>query len=398
MQKWEKQTVKLMTLGATILSLAGCASAKSTASQGNNPTAKTVKIGVNMELSGSAAGYGEQQKQGIQLAAHEINQAGGIKVGKTKKKVQLVIRDNKTSNTTAASVAAQLVNNDKVVAVVGPATTNAGTAAIPNMTKASVPTVSPSATDPDYTLQKNGKVQKYVFRACYQNNLQGSSAAKFMTKDLNAKRVAILTDNSSDYGTGLTKAFKHTYTGKVVSSQSFQEGDKDFNAMLTALKHKHVDAIYAPGYYSEIGLIIKQARQAGIKVPVVGSDGMADTKLSQIAGKANANQIYYTTPFSTKAAANNQVASKFMTAYKAKYGETAPTFSALAYDSVYMVKAAIEQQGSANSVKIATGLAQLKNFKGTTGTLTIDQKHDAEKTISIEQLTNGAVAKTYNVK
>lgn len=397
MKNWEKQTFKVAALGAMALTLAGCTSAKSSSSQGNNP-GKTIKIGVNMELSGSAAGYGEQQKQGIQLAVNQINKNGGIKVGKTKKKVQLVIRDNKTANTTAASVAAQLVNNDKVVAVVGPATTNAGTAAIPNMTKAAVPSVSPSATDPDYTLQKSGAVQKYIFRACYQNNFQGSSAAKFVTKTLKAKRVAILTDNSSDYGTGLTKAFKKSYSGKVVSSQTFQEGDKDFNAILTSLKHKQIDAIYAPGYYSEIGLIIKQARQAGIKVPIVGSDGMADAKLAQIAGKSNASKVYYTTPFSTKAAANNTVASKFMSAFKSKYGTTAPTFSALAYDSVYMIKSAIEKEGSANSVKIAAGLASLKNFQGTTGTITIDKQHNAEKTISIEQLTNGTVTNTYDVK
>ncbi|KZU07453.1 High-affinity leucine-specific transportsystem periplasmic binding protein LivK [Lactiplantibacillus plantarum] len=397
MKKWEKQTMKIAALGAMALTLAGCATAKSSSSQGNNP-GKTIKIGVNMELSGSAAGYGEQQKQGIQLAVKKINKSGGIKVGGTKKKIQLVIRDNKTSNTIAASVAAQLVNNDKVVAVVGPATTSAGTAAIPNMTKAAVPSVSPSATDPDYTLQKSGKVQKYIFRACYQNNFQGATAATFVTKNLKAKRVAILTDNSSDYGTGLTKAFKKQYRGTVVSSQTFQEGDKDFNAILTALKHKKIDAIYAPGYYSEIGLIVKQARQAGIKAPIVGSDGMVDAKLAQIAGKSNATNVYYTTPFSTKASATNKVASKFMSAYKAKYGSTAPTFSALAYDSVYMIKAAIEKEGSANSVKIADGLAKLKNFKSVTGTTTIDKQHNPEKTISIEQLTNGVVSKVYNVK
>lgn len=397
MKMWEKRTVKVAALGVLALTLAGCTSAKSNSNQGND-AGKTIKIGVNMELSGSAAGYGEQQKEGIQLAVDQINKNGGIKIGKTKKKVQLVIRDNKTANNTAASVAAQLVNNDKVVAVVGPATTNAGTAAIPNMTKAAVPSVSPSATDPGYTLQKSGAVQKYIFRACYQNNFQGASAAKFVTKTLKAKRVAILTDNSSDYGTGLTKAFKKTYTGNVVSSQTFQEGDKDFNAILTALKRKKVDAIYAPGYYSEVGLIVKQARQAGITAPIVGSDGMADAKLVQIAGKANANQIYYTTPFSTTAATKDPVASKFMSTFKAKYGTTAPTFSALAYDSVYMIKTAIEKEGSANSVKIADGLAAMKDFKGTTGTITIDKQHNAEKTISIEQLTNGSVTKTYSVK
>ncbi|MFC6206512.1 ABC transporter substrate-binding protein [Levilactobacillus tongjiangensis] len=397
MKTWQKMTIRIAALSIAAVAMAGCSTAKNNGSQGNNP-GKTVKIGVNMELSGSAAGYGQQQKQGIQLAVNKINQSGGIKVGKSKKKIQLVIRDNKTSNTTAASVAAQLVNNDKVVAVVGPAATNAGTASIPNMTKAAVPSVSPSATDPDYTLQKNGDVQKYIFRACFQNNFQGSSAAKFMTNTLKAKRVAVLADNSSDYGTGLTKAFKKTYTGTVASSQTFQEGDKDFNAILTALKHKKIDAIYAPGYYSELGLIIKQARQAGINVPIVGSDGMADAKLTKIAGKASANNVYYTTPFSTKSGDTNAVAASFLKAFKAKYHTSAPTFSALAYDSVYMVKAAIENEGSANSVKITDGLAKLKNFKGVTGTITMNQHHNPEKSMIVEQLTKGEVQRTYNVK
>lgn len=398
MINWHKNIIKISALATIVLALAGCSTAKNNgSSQGNNP-GKTIKIGVNMELSGSAAGYGQQQKQGIQLAVNKINQAGGITVGKTHKKIQLVIRDNKTSNTTAASVAAQLVNNDKVVAVVGPAATNAGTASIPNMTKAAVPSVSPSATDPGYTLQKNGDVQKYIFRACFQNNYQGSSAAKFMTNTLKAKNVAILTDNSSDYGTGLAKAFKKTYTGKIASNQTFQEGDKDFNAILTALKHKKIDAIYAPGYYSELGLIIKQARQAGIDVPVVGSDGMADAKLTKIAGKANTSNVYYTTPFSTKAGETNPKTASFLKAYQAKYHATAPTFSALAYDSVYMIKSAIESEQSANSVKITTGLAKLKDFKGVTGTITMNQNHNPEKSMVIEKMTNGTVSQAYTIK
>jgi len=398
MIKWHKNIIKFSALATIVLALAGCSTAKNNgSSQGNNP-GQTIKIGVNMELSGAAAGYGQQQKQGIQLAVNKINQTGGIAVGKTHKKIQLVIRDNKTSNTTAASVAAQLVNNDKVVAVVGPAATNAGTASIPNMTKAAVPSVSPSATDPGYTLQKNGDVQKYIFRACFQNNYQGSSAAKFMTNTLKAKNVAILTDNSSDYGTGLAKAFKKTYTGKIASNQTFQEGDKDFNAILTALKHKKIDAIYAPGYYSELGLIIKQARQAGIDVPVVGSDGMADAKLTKIAGKSNTNKVYYTTPFSTKAGETNPKAASFLKAYQAKYHATAPTFSALAYDSVYMIKSAIESEQSANSVKITTGLAKLKDFKGVTGTITMNQNHNPEKSMVIEKMTNGTISQAYTIK
>ncbi|MEE8823411.1 leucine-, isoleucine-, valine-, threonine-, and alanine-binding protein precursor [Lentilactobacillus sunkii] len=392
-----KKVVGMAAIVMTAGVFAGCSTAKTT-TKGNQTTGNTVKIGVNMELSGAAAGYGQSQKQGIQLAASEINKDGGINVNGKKKKIKLVIRDNKTSNNTSASVAAQLTNNDKVVAIVGPATTNAGTAEIPNITKAAVPSVSPSATDPAYTLKKNGKVQPYVFRACYQNNFQGATAAKFMTNTLKAKRVAVYADNSSDYGTGLAKAFKKAYTGKVVDSQFFTAGDKDFNAVLTSFKSKKIDAIYAPGYYTEIGLIIKQARQAGINVPIVGSDGMADPKLAQIAGNNNASKIYYTTPFSDDVAKANPTAVKFMNKYKAKYNQDAPTFSALAYDSVYMIKQAIESEKSADSVKIAKGLAKIKNFDGVTGNITMDKEHNPEKPIAIEELTKGKVSESFNVK
>lgn len=392
-----KKVVSMAAIVMTAGVFAGCSTAKTT-TKGNQTTGNTIKIGVNMELSGAAAGYGQSQKQGIQLAASEINKDGGINVNGKKKKIKLVIRDNKTSNNTSASVAAQLTNNDKVVAIVGPATTNAGTAEIPNITKAAVPSVSPSATDPAYTLKKNGKVQPYVFRACYQNNFQGATAAKFMTNTLKAKRVAVYADNSSDYGTGLAKAFKKAYTGKVVDSQFFTAGDKDFNAVLTSFKSKKIDAIYAPGYYTEIGLIIKQARQAGINVPIVGSDGMADPKLAQIAGNNNASKIYYTTPFSDDVAKANPTAVKFMNKYKAKYNQDAPTFSALAYDSVYMIKQAIESEKSADSVKIAKGLAKIKNFDGVTGNITMDKEHNPEKPIAIEELTKGKVSESFNVK
>lgn len=382
---------------AAIMAMAGC-TAKNSSAKGNTATGDKVKIGLNMELSGAAAGYGEQQKQGFQLAVKEINKAGGIKVGNKKMKIQTVIQDNKTTTSGSASVAAQLATKDKVTAVVGPATTNDGTASIPNMTKAYVPTVSPSATDPDYTLQKNGKVQTYVFRACFNNDLQGETAAHFANNTLKAKNVAILQDNSSDYGTGLASAFKKAFKGSVVSKQSFAEGDKDFNALLTNIKSKNIDAIYVPGYYSEVGLIIKQARQAGINVPIIGSDGMADPKLAKIAGDQNASKIYYTTPFSTMSGATNKTAKKFMADFKNAYGQDAPTFSALAYDSVLMIKQAIEDAKSTNSVKVAQALAKIKDMPAVTGTTSVDKNHDPEKPIVVEQMTKGKVVSATAVK
>lgn len=383
---------------AAMMMMAGCSTAANSSKKGNTATGNTVKIGVNMELSGAVAGYGEQQKQGIELAVSQINAKGGIKVDGKKYKIKAIYRDNKSTTSGSASVAAQLVNNDKVQAVVGPATTNDSTAAIPNVTKANVASVSPSATDDSYTLDKNGKVQKYVFRSCFDNSYQGQTAAKFVTNTLKGKKVAVIADNSSDYGTGLAKAFKKEFKGTIVSTQYFQEGDKDFNAMLTAIKNKGFDAIYAPGYYSEIGLIVKQARQMGIKTPIIGSDGMADPKLAKIAGSDNANDIYYTTPFSTKSAETDKTVQAFMDAFKSKFGTEAPTFSALAYDSVYMVKAAIEKAKSVNSEDIAVAMAKIKDMKGATGTMSVDAKHNPTKPIAIEQMNNGVVEKAITVK
>ena len=398
----KKTTMKKMagaaaTLAAMVM-MAGCSTAAGNAKKGNTASGSTMKIGVNMELSGAAAGYGEQEKQGIELAIAKINADGGVKVGNKKYKMKAIYRDNKTTTSGSSSVAAQLANNDKVSAIVGPAVTNAATASIPNVTKAAVAQVSPSATDPKYTLDKNGKVQQYVFRSCFENNFQGETAAHFVNNTIKAKKVAVIADNSTDYGTGLAKAFKNEFNGKVVSTQYFQEGDKDFNAILTSIKNKGFDAIYAPGYYSEIGLIVKQARQMGIKTPIVGSDGMADPKLAKIAGSKNATDVYYTTPFSTMTAATDPTVKTFMSDFKSKFHQDAPTFSALAYDCVYMVKTAAEQQKSTNSADIAKGLAKIKNMKGATGTMSVDAKHNPKKPIAVEQMTAGKVVKAYTVK
>ena len=376
--------------------MAGC-TAKSAASKGNQ-AGDTIKIGVNMELSGAAAGYGQQEKNGIELAVQEINAKGGVNVNGKKKKIKAIYRDNKSSTSTSASVAAQLTSQDKAVALIGPATTNAGTATIPTANKANVPFLSASATAPDFTLDKKGKVQPYVFRACFKDDYQGITAAKFAYDTLKAKKVAILADNSSDYGTGITKAFKKVFKGQVVATQYFQAGDKDFNSILTSIKSKNFDALDIPAYYTECGTIIKQAREAGIKQPILGADGMSDDKMIKIAGNANSSDIYYTTPFTALSAATNPLVSKFNKAYKAKFGEDAPTFAALAYDSVYMVKKAVETEKSADSVKIQAGLAKLKNFKGVTGNTTMDAKHNPQKSITIVKLENGKSVKGYVVK
>ncbi|EOT44974.1 ABC transporter substrate-binding protein [Enterococcus columbae] len=378
---------KFAYLLAGLVLLSACSAAPggkgAAAGGGNKQEGDTIKIGVNLELSGGVAAYGNAEKNGVELAVEQINADGGI-LGK---KVKLVVKDNKSDNNEAATVAANLVTNDKVVAVVGPATSGAMKTVIPNMTKAKVPVITPSATDDTVTLQGK-KVQDYVFRSCFQDSFQGIILAKYATENLKADKVAILADNSSDYAIGLTKAFKSEYKGDIVFEENFTQDDKDFQAILTKLKGKDFDAIYVPGYYTQAGLIIKQARELGIDKPIIGADGFGDEKMVQTAGAANVNNVFYSAHFSTQAPANDKV-QPFIDAYKKKYNEEPSAFNALAYDSVYMIKQAIEDQKSADSAAITKGLANLKDFEGVTGSITMDKNHNPEKSLVVLGLTGG---------
>ncbi|HCQ8740232.1 TPA: ABC transporter substrate-binding protein, partial [Enterococcus faecalis] len=335
------------------------------------------------ELSGAVAAYGEAENEGVKLAVEEINKDGGI----DGKKIEYISKDNKSDNNEAASVAANLTTKDEVVAIIGPATSGATKATLPNLSKAKVPAVTPSGTDDAITVQK-GKVQDYIYRSCFQDSFQGIVLAKYADDNLKADKAVILGDNSSDYANGLNKAFKDTYKGKIVAEENFTAGDKDFQAMLTKIKDKDFNVIYIPGYYTEAGLIIKQARELGIKQPIIGADGFGDEKLVETAGASNVKNVYYTGHFSTKALATDKVES-FVEAFEKKYNKQPSSFNALAYDSVYMIKQAIENEGKATPEAIDKGLTNLKDFEGVTGKISMDKEHNPVKSAVVLGLTEG---------
>ena len=376
----KKRTVAVMAAGLFLLG--ACGSPKASDSGGSDD-AKTIKIGGNFELSGAVAAYGEAENEGVKLAVEEINKDGGI----DGKKIEYVSKDNKSDNNEAASVAANLTTKDEVVAIVGPATSGATKATLPNLTKAKTPAVTPSGTDDAITVQK-GKVQDYIFRSCFQDSFQGIVLAKYADENLKADKAVILGDNSSDYASGLKKAFKETYKGEIVAEENFTAGDKDFQAMLTKIKDKDFNVIYIPGYYTEAGLIIKQAREMGIEQPIIGADGFGDEKLIETAGASNVKNVYYTGHVSTKAPATDKV-EPFVAAFEKKYGKQPSSFNALAYDSVYMIKQAIEDEGKATSEAINKGLANLKDFEGVTGKITMDKEHNPVKSAVVLGLTDG---------
>ena len=380
MMKKKLALVAMTLLSTAVLAACGAAPGGSSNTSGNDIGDK-IKIGYNLELTGDVAAYGNAEKRGADLAVAEINKAGGV----DGKKIEVVSKDNKSDNGEAATVSTNLATQSKVNAILGPATSGAVSSASPNATSAGVPLVTPSGTQDSLTYD-NGKVQEYVYRATFQDSFQGKVISKYATDTLKAEKVVLYYDNSSDYAKGIAEAFKKAYKGDIVAEETFQAKDKDFQAALTTFKNKDFDAIVMPGYYTETGLITKQARDLGLTQPILGPDGFNDVKYIEGAGAENTNDVYYVSGYSTKVDLTDK-ASKFVEAYKAKYGEEPNMFAALAYDSVYMIADAAKD--AKTSKDIATNLGKLKDFEGVTSKMTIDKKHNPVKSAVMIGLKDG---------
>lgn len=376
--------ISLMLVFVLVLSMfAGCS--KKAASDSAN-SAKTIKVGLNYELSGSTATYGQSLVEGIELAVHQINSNGGV-LGK---QLELVKVDNKSDNAEAANVSTRLATRDKVVAILGPATSGNVKAASPAANQNKIPLISASATADDVTVDSNGKVREYIFKTCFSDSFQGVAMANFAYSDLSLKNAAVLVDSASDYSKGLVKCFKEKYSelgGKVVTEQAYQTKDTDFKAVLTKIKASNPDILFVPGYYEEVGLIVKQARELGLNVPVLGGDGYDSPKLAEIAGKSALNDVYFTNHYSSDD--TSAEVTKLKDAFKTKYNKVPDAFNALGYDLAYFLADAIKRAGAADPVKIKDALASTKDFKGVTGTLSIDANHNPVKAVTILQVKNG---------
>ncbi|HFI0143753.1 TPA: ABC transporter substrate-binding protein [Streptococcus suis] len=377
--KKRKFAVALATFASAAL-LAACGTVSSTNSSAQGAAiGDTFKIGYNLELSGAVSSYGQNEEKGANLAVKEINVAGGI----GGKKIEVITKDNKSETAESATVVTSLASEGANI-VIGPATSGAAAAALPALTSAGVPMITPSGTQTNLVVNDQGQVQEYFFRATFTDGYQGQVMAKYATEKLSAKKVVLYYDNSSDYGKGVAEAFKESYSGEIVSEITFASGDKDFQAALTKLKDAEFDAIIMPGYYNETGTIVKQARGLGITQPVLGSDGFDSPQFTELATAAAATNVYYLSGYVTTA---SDRAKAFSEAYKKEYNEEPNMFAALAYDAVYMAAKAAE--GAADSKALKDNLAALKDFEGVTGTMSVDAEHNVVKSVYIVGLTDG---------
>lgn len=354
----------------------------------------TVKIGANYELSGDAASYGTQMLEGLELAVEEVNANGGVLDGQ---EIEIVSYDNQSDVTESASVAQRLVA-EGVVGVVGPATTGNTEAQLPIFTEANIPMVSPSATDDNITFDSAGDVLEYFFRVCFNNSYQGSAGAAFAAEDLSATNALVFVDQSSDYSRGLAVNFNAEFEsrgGTIVNEDSFTAGDTDFSAILTTAMTQDFDVIYIPAYYTEAGLIIKQAREMGIEQPIIGPDGFSSEVLLDLAGVENANDIYYTDHFSNES--EEESVQNFLSAFEEKYGKEGGTWNALGYDAAMLIIDAIERSGSTDPQAITDAIAETTEFAGVTGTFAIDEDHNPVKPAVMIELQEGEIVSAENV-
>lgn len=388
----KKSMIILLALVLLMSTLTGCGGDANT---GDGGDATEVKIGINYELTGPVASYGQSSVDGIMMAFDEINAAGGIN-GMT---IVPELVDNKSEAAEATSLATRLMTQNGVVASLGPATSGNFMATIPVAMGNNIPVISASATaDEGVTVDANGNVNEYVFRLCFNDSFQGVTMANFASVNLDAKKAVIIQDKSSDYAEGLAKNFIETFEGSggtIVAQEGYVSKDKDFNAILTSIRGKDFDVIFLPGYYQEAGLIIKQARDLGIDAPVLGADGFDSPVLLELAGAAALNDVYFSNHYSSLD--QDPLVQDFIQAFKAKYETEPNAFNALGYDLGKYIADAIERSGSTDPEAIKDALANTENFVGVTGSFSMGADHNPIKSIVVIGLENGVQASSVKV-
>lgn len=341
----------------------------------------TIKIGFFGDLSGPTFNFGESAKNGILMAADEINLEGGI----NGRKIDVVIEDDRGSPERAATLASKLIVEDKVVAIIAGGTSGNSRAAAPEAQSARIPLISPSSTDPSVTLAGD-----YIFRACFVDAFQAEVMAKFAINTLKAKKAAIFFDFNSPYGRGLTDYFELSFAkqgGQIVGKQSYMQGDIDFRGQLSLIQAENPDVIYIPGYYNDVAIIAKQARQLGLGQPLLGGDGWDAPELWQLGGDA-LNGSYISTHYSVDDP--SLVIQQFVREYKQLYGNLLPdAHAALAYDATRVLADAIARANSTEGEKLRAALAETRNFSGVTGVISMDANRNAVKPAVVLKLQDG---------
>ncbi len=378
MKNWRKRTwLKLLPAWGALIIACGCGKGSG---GGGDGAAGKIKVGEYASLTGKEATFGQMSHHGTELAIQEVNAAGGV-LGK---KIELVYEDDQSKAGEPATVVKKLISRDGAIAVLGEVASSRSLEAAPICQQNKVPMISPSSTNVKLT-----EMGDYIFRVCFTDEFQGKLLANFAKRTLKAGKVAIMTDVKSDYSVGLSSYFKSPFTasgGAIAAEQTYNGGDKDFKGQLTAIKATNPDAIIVTGYYTDVGLIVKQAKQLGITVPLFGGDGWESSKLIEIGG-ADVEGTYFSTHFSPEE--KSPAGENFVKKFQAKYHEVPDAMAALGYDSAMVLVEAIKRAGTTEGPKLRDAIAATKSHEGITGKITLDEKRNAPKAAVILTVQNG---------
>jgi branched-chain amino acid transport system substrate-binding protein len=344
------------------------------------PGAEGIEVGFFGALTGPTATFALSGKNGSALAAEEINAAGGV-LGK---RIEFVVEDDRNEASEAASAVSKLITRDHVVALIGENASSRTLAAAPIAQSYGVPIISPSSTNVEVT-----KKGDYVFRVCFIDSYQGGVLSSFAYRTLNARKAAILVDARNDYSVGLAAAFREGFEkegGKIVGEMKYTEGDSDFSAQLTAIRELHPDVLVVPGYYTDAGLVARQAKSLGLTATLLGADGWDSPKLAEIGGAA-VEGAYFSNHYSVDDP--SPVGRRFVDAYRKRYRVDPDSIAALSYDAVRLLADAIRRAGSTEGKRVRDALADTRDFEGVTGRITMDAERNPIKPAVILQVSGG---------
>lgn len=381
--KFSTKFIAASAAAVMALSLAGCSGGSMDDSSSSNAKASgdSITIGTVTTNSGTAAAYGEAEVKGFELAVSEINAKGGI----NGKKVKLESMDDKGDATEASNAFNKLSGDNNVLAVAGPTISATAAAVAPLADQAKLATIAPAATSDSI------ETGNYLFRTCFKDSYQGEVAARFAAENLKVKKVAVLYGTGDPYSSGVGEAFAKAAEKlglEVVDKESSSSADDtEYSAQLQKIQASGAELLYAPYYYSVAGpYIIPQARSVGFEGYVMGPDGYDGLKLT--GDKSQYNKTYYTTHYSADDNTNTKV-QDFIKSYKEKNNAEPNTFAALGYDTIYMLKQAIEKAGKNATREDVRNAVTGMNFDGVTGKFTMDKSGSPTKSVIVLEMKDG---------
>jgi branched-chain amino acid transport system substrate-binding protein len=372
-----KKTLGIIGLALTLVfAVNGC--------KGGKTADDVIKIGVFEPMTGANAAGGAMEVEGIRLA-NELNPT--VEVGGKTYKVELVVVDNKSDKVEAANAVQRLIDKDKVNVILGSWGSSLSMSG-GEVAKGKVPSIGLSCTNPLVTAGND-----WYFRVCFIDPFQGTVMANYAFNELGAKTAVIVQEVSNDYSVGLAKFFVDNFTkltgnpGAILATVNYNTGDQDFSAQLTTIRALNPDVIFAPGNYTESALVMKQARELGITVPVIGGDTWETPEFIDV-GRERVEGAVFSSFFAAEYAGTPE-AKTFLDAYAKKYNKEPASVTALGYDGYLVALDAIKRAGSTDPAKIRDAIATTSGFVGATGITTLDKNGDATKSAYIKAVDGG---------